>query len=253
MDADLTEGTPANAAPTEIAPETTAASQQTAAEVTQAASQETPAQVEPAANEREIADRLALLEKRTRDTEEAFREKQRLLHETTGQIKAAQEMAERFKNEQFRMSPEAAQKQREEFLERVRLDPSAAVEWAERNMQGQAQWIEQKIAALENQFKSQLEDLDPVVQRNRDQVERLRNDPDFAGLSKKQIANLAEKFKGITQPETAKPPPAPAGARRSVDTAKPKDVLPPWWRGMIAKKNDSSIKYDGDIRKEGGK
>lgn len=252
MATDLAEGTPATAAPTEVEPTTTGGLQQPPAEVTEAAPQGTPAQVEPAAGERELADRLALLEKRARDTEEALREKQRILHETTGRIKAEQEMAERFRNEQFRMSPEAAQKQREEFLERVRIDPSAAVEWAERNMQGQAQWMQSELDRMKTEFRAQMEDLDPVVQRNRDQVERLMQDPDFQGLSKKQIASLAEKFKGVTQPDPIRPPPALTGARRAIEPAT-KNILPPWWSAMIAKKNDSSIQYEGEIHKGGRK
>ena len=251
MAEDLATGIPAEAAPAEVQPKTDGAEHQTPPEVAAASPQGNQAVAESDAREKEAADKLALWEKRVRDTEEALREKQRLLHETNGRLKAEQEMAERFRNEQFRMSPEAAQKQRDEFLERVRIDPSAAVEWAERNMAGQAQYFEQKIAALEGQFKSQIEDFDPVVQRNREEVERLKNDPDFAGLSKRQIAGLAEKFKGVRQPEPIKPPPATSGARRTAEAAKPNDVLPSWWKSMITKQNDSSIAYEGEIRQEG--
>jgi len=252
MAPDIAEGTPATVAPTDVEPKTTVAAPPTTAEVTEAASKETPAKVDSEANEREYQERVALLEKRERDTESALRDKQRELHETTGRLKAERDMAEQFRNEQFRISPEAAQKQREEFLERVRLDPGAAVEWAERNLQSQAAWMQEQVATLERKVQSQLEDLDPVVVKNKDMVERLKADPDFAGLPKRALANLAEKFKGISQPDPARPPPAPVGVRRVVESSK-KDVLPDWWKAQIAMKNDASIEYKGDINKEGRK
>jgi hypothetical protein len=229
------------------------AEQPTPAEVTQAAPQGTPATVEPVANE--LESKVAQLEKRARDTEEALKEKQRLLHETTGRLAAEREMAERYRTEQFRMSPEMAQKQREEFLEQVRLDPVKAVEWAERNMQGQAQWMQNEIATLRNQFTAQLEDFDPVVQRNRETVERLKSDPEFSGLSKKALASLAEKFRTVTQPEPAKPPPAPTGIRRTAEVPKEKDVMPPayraWLNSQMAKNDTTIMGSDIDIIHKG--
>lgn len=189
------------------------------------------------------AEQLAVLEKRIRDTEDALKDKQRELHETTGALKEARDLAAR--NLGGSPDPAQAQKQREDFLQRVDANPRAAVEWFENVIAGQHQYIEQVKTEVDTKLAQLREESDPLVQRNRDVVEKLMTDPDFKGLSRAQVARLAEKFRTPAASPAQRPPPATAGTQRVVKPAQPQSPLSPemaqWVRSRASNKQDTSL------------
>jgi hypothetical protein len=206
----------------------------------EAAPQGTPAEGQEAGN---IAEQLALLNKRVSDTETALKEKQRELHETTGMLKEAREAAQR--NLGGNADPAAAQKQREEFLQRVDTNPRSAVEWFENVIAGQHQYIESVKKELAEQVAMLKDEADPIVQKNREVVDRLMSDPELKGLSRVQVARLAEKFRTPPASPAQRPPPAPTGAQRAVAPKPTPGALPPELVKMIQSrvggKQDTSL------------
>lgn len=160
-------------------------------------------------------------QKRLADTEAALKERQREFHQVSrelaelrGQLSAVKQMQQ----------PAATQKDvldDEKLASELRDDPSKVLEILKRERSSLQQQVASVLEARDNYWRGELMKVDPEVVAMRNQIAKLREDPDFADFSDAQLAKLAKK--NVTNSPKKEYRGAPGGRRQTEERGQ-KDI-----------------------------